>query len=247
MREISIHPLNRYTPLWAIALACALICLSLGIGVSPAHANPFYTPTWRGSTNTTFQEWDIFSDASTFGTNAPDVINNNPNGTANVSETLGEQAFITSTANIYSLEGNTAYEATVPIFDLGTPGGDFTTVVVQIGVLGTELDLNSVNLIGGNLTHYEERIRINLGGQVQGGGDAVLHAFGFQTRTTGPSPELSLLFASETASMSLDVLLIDTITSTTNFSPIDLTPIPEPRSIFIFLPILVLAHRTTRR
>src|SRR5690349_5233913 len=107
----------------------------------------FVAPAFRGSADTTYQEWDVF--ASPDGPNAPDVADVNANGTAdlydfNPSTGDTDGVFVLGSGNLYSFSGTPHMHADIPGFNLGA--GYETTIVFQLRNLGTEVDLSTVTL-----------------------------------------------------------------------------------------------------
>jgi hypothetical protein len=124
----------------ALAFAASLVgSLSLA---STGHAT-FVLPTeWsRGDSNSTYQEWDVFTNPpGPAGPFAPDIGVSNPNGAPTLSEVgfPDSGSLVTGSGNIYSFSAPTSFEITVPNFNLGV---DFnTTVVLQTRVIGTQID-----------------------------------------------------------------------------------------------------------
>jgi len=163
-----------------------IVLAALVSSVSFATANAaFTTPSWTrpadnvaaAATQTTYQEWDIFS--SVLGPNAPDVANVNPNGVANVYDSGAPMngAFITLD-NMYSASGSLKPRAIVPGYN--TPGNT-VDVLVQIFVQGLDININSLTVNGTPANtlaayNYQELSRIPLGGP---GGAAVEHLWSF--------------------------------------------------------------------
>jgi len=117
-------------------LAAALLVSSLFAHTASAIA--FTTPAnWsRGDPNSTYQHWDVF----TTTTNAtPDVADQNPNGTATLSEV--SMGFVTGSSNIYSFSSDLTYEVDVPDFDIT---GNLSSVRLQIATEGAEVIAGSV-------------------------------------------------------------------------------------------------------
>lgn len=162
----------------------------------------FVTPAFRGSANSTYQQWNVFT--ATTGPNDPDVALSNPNGTPDVVETTGS-AFVTGGGNIYSFAAATSFDVTVPDFDLGA--GYLTSVVVQIRTQGTPLDTSSILWNGlaptdSELMHEE----------VLGGFGGALQDWKFEwTDLAGNTASNLLNFSASGSSMSLDWLAVDTV------------------------------------
>lgn len=120
-------------------------------GMTSVGAAEFALPTeWsRGDANSTYQEWDVFADPpGVAGTFLPDVGVTNSAGDPGLKEVgyPDSGSFITGTGNIYSFSAPTAFEITIPNFDLGAAYA--TTVVLQTRVVGTPIDPASVLIFG---------------------------------------------------------------------------------------------------
>jgi len=107
--------------------------LASGLIAQTASAVAFTAPVaWsRGDPGATYQHWDVFS---TDLNATPDVADQNPNGTATLSE-VGP-GFVTGSSNIYSFSGPLDFEVDVP--DLGI-AGNVSTVLLQIATDGSEV------------------------------------------------------------------------------------------------------------
>lgn len=202
----------------------------------------FVTPTsWdRGIGGTTYQAWDVFSDDDGDGANnindsTPDVANVNGNGTATLSESGGNGAFLTGGGNIYSFGGVTDFTVTIPEADVPVPPHD-VTAIVQIATLGTEVDYASVLLNGIAAVDTAELSRGGSGSPF--GGSTVEGWFLFNVPYAnfgdgdGLSDDLTLTFNASGSSMSLDRLSIDTAIRPFGFFA-EANPIPEPASLML--------------
>jgi hypothetical protein len=173
----------------------------------------FIVPDFRGSPNSTYQEWDVFTSALN-GPNTPDVANINTNGSAQLFQRI-PGAFLTGGGNIYSFSTPVRFDVTVPDFDLGT--SFFTTAVLQIRTLGTLLDLDSVTFNG--IAPDSSQL---LSSTPLGGFGGVLEDRLFRWNNVSGNVGLNeFAFASAQSSLSLDRLSIDTVAH----------PIPEPSSL----------------
>ncbi|MCH2186436.1 PEP-CTERM sorting domain-containing protein [Myxococcota bacterium] len=113
------------------------------------------TPGWsRTDYGTTYQAWDVFTAPSG---NAPDVANDNPNGTATVSETNGV-AFVTGGGNIYAMSGSPAFSVEVP----NSPATDTSSVLLQLQTIGSEVIFPSVLINGVGPSQTAELSRISI-------------------------------------------------------------------------------------
>jgi hypothetical protein len=172
----------------------------------------FVVPDFRGSADSTYQEWNTFTSALN-GPNTPDVANVNPNGTAQLFQTT-PGAFITGGGNIYSIGTATTFRVNVPDFDKGP--NYLTRAVLQIKILGTDIDLDSVRFNGLAFHHKELIQEMPLGGF--GGFDRI---WKFQWNNVSNNMALNTFhFNSASSSLSLDRVAIDT-----SFSAV-----PEPSS-----------------
>lgn len=175
----------------------------------------FIVPDFRGSPNSTHQEWNNFTSALN-GPNLPDVANNNPNGTAQLIQTV-PGAFVTSGGNIYSPGSPLSFTITTPDFNLGA--GYLSTAVLQIRTLGTLPNLNSATFNGLAADSAELLFE-----QPLGGFGGFLRDWRFQwNNVPGNVASNVFAFASAESSMSLDRASIDTIAR----------PVPEPGSIVL--------------
>ncbi|MEM8865315.1 MAG: PEP-CTERM sorting domain-containing protein [Planctomycetota bacterium] len=221
-----------------IVLAAAAIAATLT--VSAAHATFVQPSSWtRGAFGTTYQEWDVFTDASG-GPNAPDVADVNPNGSASLAETSpnfpGPSPFITSGGNIYSFATQTAFTVTIPEADVPAPPHD-VTAIVQVATLGTEPDLSSFLLNGLAAVDQAELSRGTAAGGF--GGSEVENWFLFNVPYSafgdGVSPtDLTLTFEASGSSMSLDRIAIDTAIRPFGFFA-EPNPIPEPSALALLM------------
>lgn len=167
------------------------------------------TENWsRGDAGGTYAEWNSFD--SPEGPNPPDAgyVGFADSAAANVALANGS-AFITSTGNIYSTSGATAFDVTLP--GAGTASVGASYLVAQINTLGSELDPNSLRLsyddgdqqltpLGSMETH-----RLTLGGF---GGDEVTTLYWWELSAVSPA-EYQLQFSATDAHMSLAELVID--------------------------------------
>ncbi len=189
----------------SIVLATSLLISQLA---QPAIAE-FVVPNFRGTQNSTYQEWRFFTSATE--PNLPDVANSNPNGDATLQELTGG-AFITGGGNIYSFAVATSFELLVPDYGLG--GQHATSVVLQIRTLGSTVDLDSVTLNGLQAESaellYEEPL---------GGFGGLLRDWKFEwNEVTGNKQLNTILFEAEESSMSLDRVSVDTLAAATAMS-----------------------------
>jgi len=195
----------------------APLCVALGtvvLVVSTATAG-FVVPDFRGTENSTYQEWNVFTSAFN-GPNIPDVATANAHGTAALFQTT-PGAFLTSGGNIYSIGTVTTFTAKVPDFNMGP--NYRTNVVLQIQILGTNIDLDSVRFNGLTFARSELIRETPLGGF---GGFGRVWKFEW-SNVSNNLPLNTIHFNSAASSMSLDRVAIDT-----SFSAV-----PEPSSGFL--------------
>ncbi|MEM1026797.1 MAG: hypothetical protein AAGJ38_01805 [Planctomycetota bacterium] len=198
------HPIR--TPL---VLAAALLAILSPTGAS---ANSFVSPgAWnRGDPLTTFQYWDSFEDTTG---NLPDVADNNPNGSATLSETTGG-AFPTSTGNLYSLATQAAFEVTLPVADLASPEPYDLTLLMQVSTFGNVIDETSPKVNGVEAMDFArlqdgvvEQMSTELPDQTWFLFNVPYDAFADGSDNVA---ELTITFNASDTSMSLEQLLIDT-------------------------------------
>jgi hypothetical protein len=192
---------------------------ALSIAV-PARAD-FIDPPWvRGSENTTYQAWDVFTDPT--GPNAPDIADENSNGTATVQNSAAS-AFVTGGGNIYSFAEALSITVSLPNFGLGD--GYITSIILQVRSLGTEIDPASVTLTsdGGTPIQYQsfqEIDRQDLGGF---GGAQVDNWYRWDVAGNASSYQIN--FAGLESSLSLDRVAVDSL--------VTLSAVPEPSSVVL--------------
>lgn len=212
-----------------------------GVGfATPLHA-AFEAPDFRGTDGATYQEWDLFTGTTD---QTPDVADNNGNGTASLSELGGNGAFVTGggSGNIYSFSDPMSFEVTIPEADVPAPAHN-VTAVVQIKVLGTELDYSSVKLNGLSPVDAATLFDGTAAGGFGGADVETWYEFNVPYSAFGDGvpgvEELLLTFDAAGSSMSLDRLSVDTIlqpfgfTDATNPAP-GTNPIPEPGTLILF-------------
>ncbi len=171
-------------------------------------AQGFVSPTlfgWdRSEPSTTYYEWDDFTSAS--GDNAPDIaaVPADVDGVLpTVRETTGG-AFVTSTGNIYSINGVIEFEVTVPAI---VEPGWVTDVLLQTRTQGREIDAASILCNGEPPVETVELYRFQLGPDDIFGGFLVDVAHRFEVDGTNP---VVITFAAADTSLSLDRVSVDT-------------------------------------
>jgi hypothetical protein len=245
--------LIRRMGLWALLAATWLVPASARATAIADSTTPFFTPgvapgagwpslpsyatdfTWhRGDANTTYQEWDVFQ--STTAPNSPDVGVFNPNGTPTARDASGldassfpnDGAFLTSGGNIYSFSAPIQIALDLPNYGKGAAGWS-TTIVLQIQTAGNPLDPSSIALtpLGGSAL-------LPLDGGTRTFSGSTGSPFGgnkddwfFEWHVDGNASSYALTFKASDASMSLDRISVDTLTT---FTPA-VAPTPEPSSL----------------
>lgn len=214
----------------AAALAVSLApALSQAAFLVPDGATAPFEDWSRGDTNSTYAEWDVFSNANGTPGNSADVGESGLTGAS--LEQNGAFAIIASSGNIYSFQGATAFDVTLPAYDLGA--GYNTRVVAQSQTLGNVPDLDSVML-----TYNDGLADVSLSPDyvlqeevTSGGFTGLVSTFGWDVLGHNPSEFLFELDAAG-SSMSLAGLAIDTYAQTTTFGAFPAT-VPEPTSLVI--------------
>jgi|688.fasta_scaffold00180_65 hypothetical protein len=177
----------------------------------------FIVPGFRGSGNSTYQEWNTFTSALG-GINVPDVASSNSNGLASLVQAI-PGAFVTSGGNIYSPGSQVSFQVAVPDYGLGA--SFLTTAILQIRTQGTLPDVSGATFNGLLADSTEMLSETPLGGF---GG--FLRDWRIQWNDVSGNLAInSIVFSSVETSMSLDRIAVDTITS----------PIPEPSSLSLVL------------
>ncbi len=203
------------------SVAAPLLLVALA---TPLAAGAFVTPDafgWaRGGADTTFFAWESF--VTPDGPNPPDagmIPDPLPEGwpLPDVVDLSGE-AFISGAGNFYAFEGIIDLEARVPNPGLGD--GFATTLLVQVGTLGNELDFTVVTANGVPAVEIVELERIPLGGDEPFGGDLVETLLRFELN--GNAPEYVLRFPAPVSNISFDRLFVDTFTEAVPVCPTDL-------------------------
>lgn len=219
----------RSLSMFATALAIALTAQAAqaAILVPDSATAPF--ESWsRGDANSTYAEWDSFSDANG-GDNAPDVGESGLTG-ANLIQN-GAFSILTSGGNIYSFLGETNFDVTLPSYDLGS--GVNTRVVAQTQTLGSAPDLDSVRL-----TYSDGATDVLLAPDyvfqeevADAGFTGLVSTFGWDVLGSNP-PEFLFELNASASSMSLANLAIDTFAQTATFASFP-TTVPEPTALLI--------------
>lgn len=188
-------------------LAAAGCLVLAGNGLAQGFVDPSGFGWQRGDATATHHEWDDFVSAS--GDNPPDVASSPasvPGSSAvpNVIETTGT-AFRTTTGNIYSITTILEFEVVVPTFQ--TAGGT-TEVLLQTRTQGREID--PATMLANGLAPVEtvELFRQFLGPDGQFGGSLVDTLWRFEVPV---SDRVTIVFAAEDTSLSLDELSVDTV------------------------------------
>lgn len=222
------RPHSRFLSATAPLRVAALLIGTAVFVAPPAHAG-LVAPGFRGGADTTYQEWNTFTSALN-GPNLPDVGNSNPNGTAQLFQTT-PGAFLTSGGNIYAPSTPTTFVVNVPDFNRGS--SFFTTAILQIRILGTNIDLSSVRFNGLAFDRSELMNETPLGGF---GG--TLRDWRFEWNNIAGNLDMNVFrFNSAESSMSLDRAAIDTTFSA----------VPEPTSGLLLSGAIVAGLLRRRR
>jgi len=234
----------------ALTAAAVLAVASI---TNPVHA-AFLTPgdagtpfaDWsRGDANTTYNEWDIFTDpwhgdeaseGTSIPNNAPDVGSFGPAG-AEVRQLAGPElftdpdfgtffigAFITSTSNIYSFNVATEFEVEIPQVGIGGPFDG--RIVMQTRTQGTQMDVASVllNIDGQSFApDFTEQLLSEPNTGLFGGLN-VENLFVWDVSGVDAS-SATFTFNAAAPSMSLDRLAIDTFAQS--------AAVPEPATTWL--------------
>lgn len=212
----------------ACVVAGCLACPASAELLAPNGAAPVFDDWTRGDANSTYAEWDVFTDA-VGGTNSPDVGESGLTG-ATVAQDSGVLAIVTSTGNIYSFAGATSFDVDLPGYGLGA--GANTRVAVQIGALGSSLDDQSLSLTyndgDGDVTAPPTAL-YDRGDQPAG--DFSRSEWLAVWDIEGFNPDSALVeFSASASSMSLDTLAVDTYAQSGAFSALP-AAIPEPSAL----------------
>lgn len=195
-------------------IGLALLLASILQGVATAD---LIAPGFRGSGNSTYQEWNTFTSALG-GINVPDVASSNPNGLASLVQSI-PGAFVTSGGNVYSPGSQVSFNIEVPDYGLGA--SFLTTAILQIRTQGTLPNVSGA-MFNGLLPDSTEM----LSETPLGGFGGFLRDWRIQWNGVSGNAGLnSIVFSSVETSMSLDRIAVDTITS----------PVPEPTSLSLVL------------
>lgn len=201
--------------LWIIAAAMSVVLTATRGWALPQPPQNWSQQWVRGAAGTTWAEWDFFSSGrgSPGGqaANVPDVGYHNPYFNSAAMPWQGPEAydaggtsFVASSGNIYSFSVAPNFTAYVPNAE---QPGKVTTVVVQVGTIGNELDYESMRIGIYRPLYYGETDRVFLGeGPFLGHiveSWAVFHI--------PHSDDLTIQFDGEIESVSLDLLSVDTI------------------------------------
>ena len=184
-------------------------CLSLAVvvaisGSAAADLTNPDIPTWRGSANTSYAQWDSFTSPDG-GANAPTA------GFGHSLYNFGDGAIIASSGNLYGLGG----PLNIHVYPAGAPLFNAQTAVVNIAYLGNPIDVQGMQAYvgtqeSGQYVSGTAELRNTSGGGGFGGAtwavtfDLSNVAFGFQG--------LSFFFDSgDLSSSSLDAISIDVL------------------------------------
>ena len=205
--------INRNTWLWLGIIAVALTAVPTAVH---AGTNGFVAPFFRGSANSEFGYWEIFS--RPYATNnladkpgattGAGLLQNNPD------------AFLTGSGNIYNFSTTNSFLLTdATSFTLGT-------VVLQTRTVGNELDYASMILSysdGFGLHDVTPLFRDELNRDPNAPGGTAVSSL-WQWNLTGLGiTDYTILFNAANASVSFDSLTLDTWNQ--------FAPVPEPSTL----------------
>lgn len=231
--------------------------LAAGVALSGAAFGNFVLPDdpinttgpWvRGVANSTYQEWQSFTDEFE-GENLPNSLINSY-GTANLQQTtpitlvdydpgpgehFGPSVTITGTGNMYAPQGHMTIQITVP-----NPGlGDLATtdVILQVLLGGVGTIVQDSVLLGDLEPSDHQTIVVGTGTGPMGDEYDIIVAWYKWDGIAGNPDELAVRFTTGGMHTQLDAVAIDTF-----------TVIPEPASLGVFaMAILPLAARRRKR
>ena len=187
----------------------ALLAVTWGLA-SMARAE-FVAPTlWsRQDLRSTYQQWDVFTDADGDPPNVPDIGLFNPNspanGVPNVRDTSGG-SFLTGGGNIYSFSVATDIDVIVPNYALGD--WFHTTVILQTRTQGSEIAYASARIGTVAPVAQQELFREPVGGPF---GDSFTVDYFFRWELPGNLNSYTLEFPASASSMSLDRVAVNTL------------------------------------
>jgi Dockerin type I domain len=167
----------------------------------------------RGATDTTYQQWDIFTSADGNPPNLPDVGLFNPNAPGgaglNVFDSSGT-SLITSDSNIYSFAAPTDMHVVVPNYGLGSK---YTTVLlVQTRTLGSEIEYADAAIGTTHPAVTQELLRQPLAGPF---GETFTVDTAFTWVLPGNAASYQIDLPASASSMSFDRVAVDTLTELT--------------------------------
>jgi hypothetical protein len=231
MKSVFQKFLSTVVPMLLPALfVSACLATSAQAAFDISTATGLSTPSFRGSSNTTYLGWDTFDDPNFAGFANDVVINDN---TPDVGTYAGSAALIlgntandhiSSGGNIYS--GETALNETITAPTAGTPGTGFTTLIVQgitaFGPFGGPTPISFSSIKGVSPT-------------VVVGDDAIGSAqFWVKYEIPGNAATYSFTMTSVDVHESIGLLVADTAWSVSGYSS-DIAVVPEPASIVLSL------------
>jgi hypothetical protein len=187
-----------------------LLTVSLLVVAGSAQAD-FIPPDgfgWtRGSVNSTYGEWNVFTAAA--GPNLPDVGMFNPTAIPfNVWDSAGG-SIITASGNIYSFTLPLNIHITAPSYAIAAPAQ--TRVILQVRTVGTEINGSSVNIGGVLPVQSTELARVSLGPGGPGGGGFMVDML-YEFRLSGNAASYEIRFNATDNYLSLDRVSVDTFT-----------------------------------
>lgn len=181
-------------------------CVLVGALSCTAVATGFQTPSeWnRGDTGSTYYEWQFFVTGT--GTNPPTETVLPVGAVATLQDTSGSSV-VAGSGSLYNQPGVSQIEILFES-EAGETGRWATHVVLQTLTLGREFEYEQITTNGINYTERTELERIFLGEDGPFGGFISRNRFEFRVPGT---PYMSILAPAEDLSLSLDDVVLDTL------------------------------------
>lgn len=201
--------MNKKQPLILLLYLSSLIMVDI-VSAAALHFQDPATAAWggwdRGDAETSHGHWDVFEGTGTFDfDSSPDIADLNNASTTVFANNPG--AFITGTNNVYSFSD--VPDWSVEIVPGYTLSAGTVTIVLQLRVLGRELDFDTVNLgLTDNTANYTSAEQLFLGDAGGPFGGSAEEAI-FIWENVPVAPSYALNFLSQDTSLSLDDLVFD--------------------------------------
>ena len=218
----------------SVVFASSFALLAATSVASAGLVNPFI-PSWAGSANTQFAQWDSFTQASG-GPNAPDSAGSSPFSLFN----FAPGALITGSGNIYS------QTSALYIMIMGGSLGNAATptdIVMNVATAGSVMDTGSVKLsIFDNAGHSAvlspTSAELRADAPVPPQGSAQTWAFSWSIGNLGfAATGFRIEFLASAPSMSLDAVRLD----------MGYSPVPAPGAIALLAIAGIPLARRRRR